>query len=84
MRRILLLGLLAVLSPPALAEGEQGCRCVYDGGEVTQGQTACIRTAQGFMLARCEMVLNNTSWKFLGKPCEALESAVAVTPPGTG
>ena len=33
------------------------------------GQTACIPTPQGAKLARCEMVLNVASWKFLDGPC---------------
>ncbi len=47
------------------------CTCIYKGGTVKEGETACIWTAKGNALARCEKVLNNTSWKLLGKACPA-------------
>jgi hypothetical protein len=47
------------------------CTCIYTGGTVREGETACIWTAKGNALARCEKVLNNTSWKLLGKACPA-------------
>lgn len=45
------------------------CICLYKGGEVAHGQTACLVTAQGRELARCEKSLNMSTWKFLGQPC---------------
>ena len=33
------------------------------------GETVCLQTPTGLRLARCEMVLNNTSWKFLPDAC---------------
>ena len=61
---------LAAPSAPAHAAGPNGeCTCRYNGGDVIEGQTACIRTSQGLTLARCERFLNNTSWKFLDQPC---------------
>jgi len=67
----------------AWAAGPNGeCTCRYQGGDVIEGQTACIRTTKGPTLARCERVLNNTSWKLLDQPCPAaqLESEVLVVP----
>lgn len=69
------LAMLTVLSafwpfaavPGALAGKD--CTCRYKGAEVTEGQTACIKTPKGMQMARCERVLNNTSWKFLEVPC---------------
>jgi hypothetical protein len=56
------------------AAGPNGeCTCSYQGGDVIEGQTACIRTAKGPTLARCEKVLNNTSWKLLDQPCPAAQ-----------
>ena len=45
------------------------CTCRYKGGEVNEGQTACLKTSSGSTLARCERVLNNTSWKMLEQAC---------------
>lgn len=46
-----------------------GCTCRHKDGDVLEGQTACIVTPKGMWMARCERVLNNTSWKVLGEPC---------------
>ncbi|MFZ1814178.1 MAG: hypothetical protein WBO55_01990 [Rhizobiaceae bacterium] len=53
----------------ALAGPNGDCTCRHTGGDTVEGQTACIKTAKGMMLARCERVLNNTSWTFLNQPC---------------
>jgi hypothetical protein len=37
--------------------------------DVPEGQTVCLKTAAGAKLARCERVLNNTSWKILDQDC---------------
>ncbi|MCG6857772.1 MAG: hypothetical protein LJE67_06865 [Salaquimonas sp.] len=67
----LVLGIMtsAILAPAVAMAGGDGCTCRYNAGEVFEGQTACIRTSSGSMLARCEKVLNNTSWKMLNQPC---------------
>jgi len=52
------------------------CTCRHSDGEIAEGQTACIKSPNGMTMARCERVLNNTSWKILDQPCpysEALE-----------
>lgn len=61
---------LYFLATVPAAAGENGCTCKFVGGDVKQGDTACISTAQGKSLARCEMVLNNTSWTILNQPCD--------------
>lgn len=77
MKRVLLtLALVCASAAPALAE----CRCLYRGGEAKQGETACIITAKGPTLARCEMVLNNSSWTILNKPCDLKQSSRKTTP----
>jgi hypothetical protein len=77
MRRVLLASaLICAFAVPALAE----CRCLYRGGEAKQGETACITTANGPSLARCEMVLNNSSWTVLNTPCDIKQSS-RNTPP---
>ena len=57
-----------LLAAPAVA-GES-CNCVANGQRVELGQLFCIRTASGnSFLARCERVLNNTSWKRIQDTC---------------
>lgn len=50
------------------------CTCRHSGGEVAEGQTACIKSPTGMKMARCERVLNNTSWKMLDTPCPYSEA----------
>ena len=45
------------------------CTCRYKGKNVPEGQSTCIKTANGFKVAQCARVLNNTSWKFTEKNC---------------
>jgi hypothetical protein len=68
--------LLALTASPAFGD----CICRFNGGEIMHGQTACLVTAKGKELARCEKVLNISSWKFLGEPCP---SAANDNPPVT-
>ncbi len=83
MLRLPAMALLFCAIFPWTAQGHN-CRCLYDGGRVEQGKTACIKTAKGYQLARCEMFLNNSSWKFLDKPCNQLQSRKPTTLPKTG
>lgn len=62
----ILLTALAIASPAGAASD---CRCRYKGASVAEGETICLATAKGLRLARCERVLNNTSWTFLDRPC---------------
>jgi hypothetical protein len=78
MRLVLAMALCLLEAAPAAA-GEHGCSCKYAGGDVMLGETACIKTSNGKSLARCEMVLNNTSWKLLDQPCE-VEQSLKVSP----
>lgn len=61
-----------LLFTPALAGAD--CICIYKGGTVTHGQTACVATAEGRELARCEKSLNISTWKFLGEPCPTAQT----------
>jgi hypothetical protein len=47
----------------------ENCTCRGNGQDIAEGQTVCLKTASGSKLARCERVLNNTSWKILGTDC---------------
>jgi hypothetical protein len=56
---------VAALASPASAD----CTCRGPGVVAQHGQTVCLKTPAGYRLARCEMVLNNSSWKFLTETC---------------
>ena len=58
---------MAVLAHPALSA--DNCSCRGNGEDIPEGQTVCLKTASGVKLARCQRVLNNTSWKILDKDC---------------
>ena len=58
---------LAVSSTAANA-GEN-CTCRGNGQDIAEGETVCLKTASGMKVARCERVLNNTSWKMLEDEC---------------
>ena len=46
------------------------CHCRTAKSELVKvGDYTCIKTNEGLREARCEFVLNNTSWKFTGKLC---------------
>ena len=52
------------------ANAGESCNCVANGQRIQLGQLFCIRTASGKQfLARCERVLNNTSWKRVQDSC---------------
>ncbi len=65
-RLVIATAALAAGLVPALA-GQNGidCRCRYKGKYFETGDTVCIRVDGRSRLARCDMVLNNTSWTFL-------------------
>jgi hypothetical protein len=53
----------------SVVEAGENCTCRARDVEAREGQTVCVRTPNGSQMARCEKVLNNTSWRFLGTPC---------------
>lgn len=69
---VAIMGGSAVLPDQAFAG--PNCTCRHSGGDVQEGDTACIKTPKGMGLARCERVLNNTSWKMLDSPCPFAEA----------
>jgi hypothetical protein len=83
MLRLAALALVLTASFPWMATAHD-CRCIYDGGIAAQGKTVCIKTSKGYQLARCEMFLNNSSWKFLDEPCNQLQSRKPATLPKSG
>lgn len=45
------------------------CRCRFRGNAYRLGDTVCMSTHLGVQLARCDLLLNNTSWVPIGVPC---------------
>jgi hypothetical protein len=45
------------------------CRCRFNGSAFGLGQTVCMNTYLGVQLARCDLLLNNTTWVPTGVPC---------------
>ena len=74
---------LVCLARFAATADAHDCTCKSAKGDVKQGETACIVTAKGKALARCEMVLNNSSWTVLDQPCPPDQTVRMSTPGGT-
>ncbi|MFZ1680260.1 MAG: hypothetical protein WAT70_04510 [Rhizobiaceae bacterium] len=68
-RSVLVVLLFASLPLAAHGEPVRQCSCRAYGADHALGATICIRASSGSYLARCEMVLNNTSWKKIGDSC---------------
>ena len=58
-----------VISQQVLAQTKVPCTCRYQGEDFVLGEEVCMDRTSGSTMARCEMVLNNTSWKFTEAPC---------------
>jgi hypothetical protein len=59
----------ATLHPAAQAQSTMQCYCRAQGRIFAEGEMACLRTAQGNRMARCEMVTNVMSWGITEAPC---------------
>ncbi|TGS17110.1 hypothetical protein EN852_007915 [Mesorhizobium sp. M2E.F.Ca.ET.209.01.1.1] len=59
------LGLALAAPTPSLAAPT----CLANGKSFNVGQTACLTIAGESHLARCDMVLNNTSWTRIKDEC---------------
>ncbi|WP_181172504.1 MULTISPECIES: hypothetical protein [unclassified Mesorhizobium] len=68
----------AVAAPAAAFAAEE---CLANGKSYPVGQVACLTVADKSHLARCEMVLNNTSWTKVGDSCP--QDMLAPHPPMT-
>jgi hypothetical protein len=55
-----------ILAPTTAPAAEE---CLANGKSFKVGEVACLNVADEAQLARCEMVLNNTSWTKLGDSC---------------
>jgi len=61
------IGLAFAMAAPAAALADQ--ECLANGKSYQLGQVACLTVADKSHLARCEMVLNNTSWTKVADSC---------------
>ena len=66
-KRIAIVVLSSTVFAPAVLAGD--CTCRAKGVVAVEGEVACISTPQGRRLARCQKVLNNTSWDFMEESC---------------
>lgn len=67
-----MVGLLAVALGGALSAAQPAtadCTCRYNGSSYEYGAVVCLRMPDGFRLARCGLVQNNTFWDFLEDAC---------------
>jgi hypothetical protein len=68
--RSILIAAAAILVGVASSSASADCTCrARDSIRALLGETVCIPTSNGPRLARCDQVLNNTSWTFLEAPC---------------
>ncbi|WP_274629238.1 hypothetical protein [Arvimicrobium flavum] len=76
---LIILGALDFAVTPAAAD----CKCRANGKLFHHGEVACLSLPTGQQLARCDMVLNNSSWQKVqdGCPEAAAQSPAAASPP---
>ncbi len=63
------LGLVLWTPPPAAAQTQRQCNCLYNGERYVVGRCVCMKTPSGPRLACCGQVLNNPSWSFKTGGC---------------
>ena len=79
MDRVALAALLLLFFAVPAQAGD--CTCRAKGVVAKEGEFACLSTSKGRRLARCQKVLNNTSWEFTEESCG--EMFTGPTPVGT-
>ena len=71
---------VAAASAMASGAGAHDCQCRYSGQSYAQGTTVCMRGK----VARCDMYLNNSSWKVVAETCPQVRAPeprrVAISP----
>ena len=82
MRAVAGIALLALIGLPA-AGAAHDCLCQSDASFYPQGSVVCLHVNGEDRLARCEKVLNNSSWRILGKGCPVAASTVPTTSAAT-
>ena len=75
------IGLAFAMAAPAAALADQ--ECLANGKSYQVGQVACLTIAGESHLARCDMVLNNTSWTKIHDDCPGNTPPLVTTPIST-
>ena len=70
----------ALLVDAAGAHTTHPCPCRYSGGVAPPGAVVCLDVDGKRSLARCVMMLNNPSWRFLDEPCPIASLRKRATP----
>jgi hypothetical protein len=56
-----------------LTDGATGkaipCLCRFRGRDFRLGDSVCMQTPIGVVIARCDLLLNNTTWAPTNEPC---------------
>ncbi len=68
-KTVLCLATIAMATMASAVQAGENCTCRYKGEDVGEGKFVCMKTADGFKMAQCSTVLNNTAWKFTDQPC---------------
>ena len=86
LRLTLPLALATLLASTAGSHAGSDCECVGNGKRVKEGEVLCLQIGPSTRyLARCERVLNNTSWTKLSDGCPQVElKPMTVLPNGAG
>jgi hypothetical protein len=72
--------LMALAMSAASAFAAPDCQCVSKGQRVDLGTVICLEVSPSVRyLARCERVLNNTSWKKLDEGCPSARLCIPDT-----
>ncbi|WP_246691107.1 MULTISPECIES: hypothetical protein [unclassified Mesorhizobium] len=68
------------MAAPAAAFADQ--QCLANGKSYEIGQVACLTVSDQSHMARCDLVLNNTSWTKIGDTCpdSTMKPHLHVTP----
>ena len=66
---VAIFAIFLVISQLVSAQTKTPCTCRFQGEDFVLGEEVCMDRSTGSTMARCEMVLNNTSWKFIETPC---------------
>jgi hypothetical protein len=71
--------IVALTNPASAAQSLKGwsgpkpktpCLCRHSEGKAKLGETICRRIGGQFVTLRCELVLNNTSWRQISEGCD--------------
>jgi hypothetical protein len=72
----------ALLPPTVGAHTTHPCPCRYPGGIAPPGAVVCLDVDGKRSLARCEMILNNSSWRVLDQSCPIASKTKPARPIG--